>query len=112
MRLQSVEAYNPRTNTWHAVTPMQTPRSNFGIEVLDGQLFVVGGFNGSNTTTDVEFYDAKTNEWSEAQGMEISRSGLRCCVVTGLPNIAEFTVSRDTLPFLQFENGMVVSGDF
>ncbi|XP_029299567.1 kelch-like protein 10 [Cottoperca gobio] len=96
-RLRSAEAYNPWSNTWHEVSPMLTPRSNFGIEVLEDRLFVVGGFNGFTTSYNVEYYDATTDEWSEACDMEIFRSALSCCVVSGLPNMAEYTVPRDTL---------------
>ncbi|XP_048020799.1 kelch-like protein 10 [Megalobrama amblycephala] len=62
-RLRSVEAYNPLTDIWRDVAAMYNPRSNFGIEVVDGQLFAVGGFNGIGTTCDVESYDEKTDEW-------------------------------------------------
>ncbi|XP_040908881.1 kelch-like protein 10 [Toxotes jaculatrix] len=103
-RLNSAEAYNPRTNTWHGISPMLTPRSNFGLEVIDDRLFVVGGFNGFTTTYNVEYYDATTNEWSAAWEMEIFRSALSCCVVFGLPNMAEYTASRDILPFVHFED--------
>uniref|UniRef100_A0A3P9DF19 Kelch like family member 10 n=1 Tax=Maylandia zebra TaxID=106582 RepID=A0A3P9DF19_9CICH len=64
--LRTAEAYNPHTNTWNLVFSMLTPRSNFGIEVIDDRLFVVGGFNGFTTTSDVEYYTALTNEWYEA----------------------------------------------
>uniref|UniRef100_A0A8C3G515 Kelch like family member 10 n=1 Tax=Cyclopterus lumpus TaxID=8103 RepID=A0A8C3G515_CYCLU len=85
---------------WHEVSPMLTPRSNFGIEVLDDRLFVVGGFNGFTTSFKVECYDATTDEWTEACDMNIFRSALSCCVVSRLPNMAEYVVSRDALPFL------------
>ncbi|XP_070691971.1 kelch-like protein 10 [Pempheris klunzingeri] len=102
-RLRSVEAYNPRTNTWQAVSFMLTPRSNFGIEVIDDLLFAVGGFNGFTTSYNVEYYDATTNEWSEACDMEIYRSALSCCVVSGIPNIAKYVVPRDTLPLFELD---------
>lgn len=111
MRLQSAEAYNPSTNTWHPVSSMLTPRSNFGIGILDDLLFVAGGYNGSTTANDVEFYDASTDEWYEAREMEIFRSALKCCTVFGVPNVADYTLPRDTLPLLQLENGLVVLGE-
>uniref|UniRef100_A0A3P9DGY1 Kelch like family member 10 n=1 Tax=Maylandia zebra TaxID=106582 RepID=A0A3P9DGY1_9CICH len=80
--LRTAEAYNPHTNTWNLVFSMLTPRSNFGIEVIDDRLFVVGGFNGFTTTSDVEYYTALTNEWYEA-----------CCVMSGLSNLTEYTSS-------------------
>ncbi|XP_073323621.1 kelch-like protein 10 [Pagrus major] len=102
-RLRSTEAYDPRTNTWREVSSMLTTRSNFGIEVIDNYLFVVGGFNGYTTSYNVEYYDAATDEWCEACDMEIFRSALSCCVVHGLPNMAEFTLCRDARPFLELE---------
>lgn len=96
-RLRSTEAYNPVTNTWSAVTPMLMPRSNFGIEIYEDRLFVVGGFNGISTTCKVEYYDADTREWFEVCDMGIVRNALSCCLVSGIPNMAEYTISRDDL---------------
>ena len=42
---------------------MNKPRSNFGIEVIDEQILVVGGYNGRQTSSDVEAYDDTSNEW-------------------------------------------------
>ncbi|KAI4816753.1 hypothetical protein KUCAC02_009066 [Chaenocephalus aceratus] len=99
-RLCSAEAYDFRRNTWHELSSMLSPRSNFGIEVLEGRIFVVGGFNGFNTSYDVEYYNSITDEWCKACDMEIFRSALSCCVVSGLPNMAEYALPRDALPLL------------
>ncbi|XP_026100871.1 kelch-like protein 10 isoform X2 [Carassius auratus] len=96
-RLQSVEAYNPLNDSWHDIQSMIYPRSNFGIEVVDDQLFVVGGFNGMGTCCDVEYYDRMTNEWDEACDMRISRSAVSCCVISGLPDVTQYVVDRDSL---------------
>lgn len=90
---------------------MLTPRSNFGLEVIDDHLFVVGGFNGITTTYNVEYYDALADEWSEACDMGIFRSALSCCVVRRLPNMSDYTVPRDALPLLLFEDESEQSGD-
>uniref|UniRef100_A0A673LAR6 Kelch-like protein 10 n=1 Tax=Sinocyclocheilus rhinocerous TaxID=307959 RepID=A0A673LAR6_9TELE len=81
-RLRSAETYNPLTNIWCDI-------------VVDDQLFAVGGFNGFSTTSDVECYDENTNEWSDANEMVIFRSALSCCVVSGLPNMAQYAAQRD-----------------
>ncbi|XP_078080629.1 kelch-like protein 10 isoform X2 [Mustelus asterias] len=96
-RLRSAEAYSPLTNTWRTLPTMFNPRSNFGIEVVDDLLFVVGGFNGFTTTFNVECYDEKTDEWYDAHDMSIYRSALSCCVVPGLPNVREYAAPRDSL---------------
>ncbi|KAM3862838.1 kelch-like protein 10 [Diretmus argenteus] len=93
-RLRSGEAYNPLMNSWRSVSSMFNPRSNFGLEVLDEQIFVVGGYDGSTSIFNVERYDKKTDEWNKAPDMEIHRSGLSCCVVSGLPNMAEYAAPR------------------
>ncbi|XP_056263171.1 kelch-like protein 10 [Pseudoliparis swirei] len=98
--LNTAEAYDPVNNSWQEVTPLATPRSNFGIEVLDDRLFVVGGYNGNTTCNNVESYDELTAEWTEACDMDIFRSSLSCCVVSGLPNMADYAVPRDALPLL------------
>lgn len=73
---------------------MNTPRSNFGIEVLEGCIFVVGGFNGFSTTFNVEHYNAATNRWTEAQDMEIFRSAVSCCVIPRIPNMIQYSAAH------------------
>lgn len=94
-RLRTAEAYSPAANTWRVVPTMFNPRSNFGIEVVDDLLFVVGGFNGYATTFNVECYDEKADEWFDAQDMSIYRSALSCCVVPGLCNVGDYAAKRD-----------------
>uniref|UniRef100_A0AAV2JLD9 Uncharacterized protein n=1 Tax=Knipowitschia caucasica TaxID=637954 RepID=A0AAV2JLD9_KNICA len=67
IRLSSVEAYNPDTNSWRQVASMNTARSNFGIEVLDGRIFALGGYNGFTTTYATEAYDHLEDRWSEVR---------------------------------------------
>ncbi|XP_066575860.1 kelch-like protein 10 [Amia ocellicauda] len=96
-RLRTVEAYNPLTNSWHPIPSMYIPRSNFCIEVVEDCVFVVGGFNGFSATASVECYDKEANEWYDACDMSFSRSALSCCVLPGLPNMADYTIPRDAL---------------
>ncbi|XP_072303323.1 kelch-like protein 10 [Eucyclogobius newberryi] len=88
-RLRTVEAYSPSTNSWQQVASMATTRSNFGIGVLDNRIFAVGGFNGQTTTKKVESYNHLMDIWSIARDMRISRSALRCCVISRLDNLPE-----------------------
>ncbi|XP_056157860.1 kelch-like protein 10 [Lampris incognitus] len=102
-RLRSAEAFDPETNSWSPVSTMLHPRSNFGIGVVDDLLFVVGGFNGISTTFGAERYDRNTDEWRNVEDMQICRSALSCCVVHGLPNVAEYVPPRDSLPLPRME---------
>lgn len=42
---QDVLSYNPVTREWDSLAPMLTPRSQMGIAVLEGYMYVVGGTN-------------------------------------------------------------------
>ncbi|TNN43469.1 Kelch-like protein 10 [Liparis tanakae] len=101
-RLNTAEAYDAANNSWQQVASMLAPREHFGIGVLDNRIFVAGGYDGFTTYSNVESYDATTNEWTEACGMDMIRYALSCCVVSGLPNVAEYVVPRDALPFYQY----------
>ncbi|KAM7421958.1 hypothetical protein PAMA_010165 [Pampus argenteus] len=95
--LSSAEAYNPQTDMWSPVPSMSKARSYFGIEVVDDQLFVVGGYNGSTTMSSVERYDEEDSMWYDASNIEVSCSGLSCCVLHGLYSVMEKLFSRDAV---------------
>lgn len=83
-RLWSVEAYDPLTSRWHTVAPMFMPRGNFGTEVVDGLLLVMGGANGFRVSNKVECYDAETGSWYCAQNMHTANKYFSCCVVPAI----------------------------
>ncbi|XP_053496226.1 kelch-like protein 10 isoform X1 [Ictalurus furcatus] len=86
--LQSVEAYNPHTNSWRMLASMFNPRRNFGVEVMDGRLYVVGGY---------KYYDEESDDWFNVQDMNIVRGAVSCCVISGLPNVTDYTIAYDDL---------------
>lgn len=54
---QDVISYNPVTGEWSCLAPMLTPRSQMGITILDGFIYVVGGTNKTQEVlTSVERY--------------------------------------------------------
>ncbi|XP_053534599.1 kelch-like protein 10 [Ictalurus punctatus] len=93
--LSDVEVYNPQTNVWTPGPAMNNQRSHFSIEVLDDLLFVVGGENSTTIIDEVECYDEQTSEWHAIENMGISCHALSCCVLSGLPNMAEYAAPRD-----------------
>uniref|UniRef100_A0A8C4EU93 BTB domain-containing protein n=1 Tax=Dicentrarchus labrax TaxID=13489 RepID=A0A8C4EU93_DICLA len=127
-RLSTAERYRPEANQWSLIAPMHEQRSDAScttlrnkvgevkehlgtIQMIDDQLFVVGGFDGFTTSFKAEYYDATVDEWSEACNMKIFRSALSCCVVHGLPNMNQYALPPDALPFLYLEDDSVDSGD-
>ncbi|XP_050300520.1 kelch-like protein 10 [Anthonomus grandis grandis] len=91
-RLASTEKYIPdKSTTWIEVSGMMTPRSNFGTVILDDYIYVIGGFNGSTTINYVEYYDRELDEWMDAASMNLNRSALCACVISGLPNSKDYS---------------------
>ncbi|GJQ71204.1 hypothetical protein Trydic_g1101 [Trypoxylus dichotomus] len=97
-RLTTGEKYLPgESSGWVSIAEMFCPRSNFATVILDDQIFVIGGFNdrfvvGSTTINFVECYDPENNEWYDAAPMNLNRSALSACVISGLPNAKEYSL--------------------
>uniref|UniRef100_A0A3P9DK93 Kelch like family member 10 n=1 Tax=Maylandia zebra TaxID=106582 RepID=A0A3P9DK93_9CICH len=118
--LQTAEYYNPESNQWTMISPMNSRRSGIGVIAYADHVFAVGGFDGNNYLRTAEaynphtntwnlvfsmltpaatlYYTALTNEWYEACDMDIFRTDLSCCVMSGLSNLTEYTFPRDFLP--------------
>lgn len=72
----SIEKYDLRANTWNHVASMSGRRLQFGVAVVDGRLYVVGGRDGLKTLNTVECYDIKSKTWTTLPPMSTHRHGL------------------------------------
>lgn len=83
--IAAVEVFSPATGTWETRAPLPTPRSNFGIAIADGRIFVVGGTpTDSRSQTDVvEAYDPATNTWRACAPLPTARSQVGAANVDG-----------------------------
>ncbi len=66
-RLSTVEAYDPRTNSWKAEAQIPIARSYPAVGTLaDGQIIAAGGgIEGHGPLADVELYTPWTNSWEQ-----------------------------------------------
>jgi N-acetylneuraminic acid mutarotase len=85
--LTLVEAYDPATNSWTTKAPMLHPRAGFGVGVVNGTLYVVGG--GSHCypgcySGAVEAYDPATNAWTSKAKMLTPRDKVGVGVLNGI----------------------------
>lgn len=71
--LNSVECYNPETDTWSTVTEMSARRSGAGVGVLDGVLYAVGGHDGPLVRKSVESYNPDLRKWTPVADMALCR---------------------------------------
>ncbi|XP_063244711.1 uncharacterized protein LOC134545858 isoform X3 [Bacillus rossius redtenbacheri] len=62
--IELVQRYDPRTSTWTELAPMLIPRSGSAACVLNGYIYVIGGWHASTENTNkVERYNMQTNTW-------------------------------------------------
>ena len=77
------DMYDPVADTWSAASPMQTPRRQPGVALLeDGKVLVAGGKPvtgglGANALSSVEVYDPQTNSWGSLPAMPVALARAR-----------------------------------
>lgn len=88
--LSTVEVYDPKTNSWEQVADMPTSRTNAEVAVVNGTIYVCGGYNGiDNRLINIKFldiveaYDPQTDTWMRKQGMSVPRQDFGTGVVAG-----------------------------
>lgn len=73
--VRSMERYDPSKNSWETVASMADKRINFGVGVMLGFIFVVGGHNGVSHLSSIERYDPHQNQWTVCRPMKEPRTG-------------------------------------
>lgn len=87
----SIEQYCLRRDTWRQVATMSGRRLQFGVAVLAGRLYVVGGRDGLKTLNTVECYNPHSKAWSVMPPMSTHRHGLGepPCLETGISHVTK-----------------------
>ena len=69
-RLDSVERYDPETNSWADVPPLKMAVTSPAVVAYDGALYVTGGaiLEDGDGIELVQKYDTKTGAWTEVAG--------------------------------------------
>ncbi len=88
--LDTVEEYDPATNTWRARSPMPTACNHMGAGTVNGKIYVIGGrLTGAfiiampGNTDLVQEYDPATDSWATRAPMLTARSGHGAAVLNG-----------------------------
>jgi uncharacterized protein (TIGR03437 family) len=69
---------------WTTLAPMPSLRQEISTAVLDGKIYVIGGFiNSGASTSTVEVYDPQTNTWSPAPPIPIVTNHNAAAVAAG-----------------------------
>ena len=86
--LNTVEEYDPGTDTWTTKSEMPTARVCHHASVVDGRIYIVGGSDASTPddrshALTVEVYDPATDTWTQEGDMPASRAAGFSSVVDG-----------------------------
>ncbi len=80
--VQSVTLFNPNDNSITPLKDMSLPRMNFGATVLEGKIYVAGGFTSmisKEFVANVEAYDPSTNTWITRKDLPNPRHTFAVC---------------------------------
>ena len=75
LSITSILRYDPTTDKWSPVVAMNCRRSGAGVCVVNGKLYVIGGFDGSTYLKSVEWMDTESGQWRVAANMHYRRLG-------------------------------------
>ena len=83
--LQSVEEYDPATDTWQNKTDMLTGRDYLSptTPAVNGKIYVIGGGNNNVPLVTVEEFEPAQNAWTKMARMPTARQGLSVSSVRG-----------------------------
>jgi len=88
--VNTVEVYDPISNSWNPPNPLGTPasmttvRAGLAVAVVNGKIYAIGGIGtGGIILNTVEVYDPSTNSWSTAASMPTARWFLAAAAVNG-----------------------------
>ncbi len=62
-KLESIERYDPRTDSWKYLAPMPTPRSSLAVVPVGNTIYTIGGYGADGPTDRVEAYDIAVDRW-------------------------------------------------
>lgn len=65
----ALEVYNPRLDSWERKASLPAPRAGYALAEAEGRLYLFGGWDGTQFTTDVFAYDPVEDRWSQRSAM-------------------------------------------
>ena len=81
---KSLFVYTPSTNTWEQKADMPAPSFGGVQAVIDGKLYVVGGFSGNTLLTRMDAYNPATNSWTRKASLPKARYSAAAAVANGI----------------------------
>lgn len=80
-RLDVVEMYEPRMNSWHDAASLNSCRDGVCVVTYGCWVYAVGGIDGPSYLNTVEAYDPRTNQWEYVVSMARCRAAAGVAVL-------------------------------
>lgn len=102
--VNTVWIYDLAADTWATGTPMPVGVSEPGIARIRSVLYLIGGYDGSADSDDLQMYDTATDSWTAGAPMPTARGGLiagaadeadTVCAVAGLAGSTVLSVAEE-----------------
>jgi N-acetylneuraminic acid mutarotase len=104
MVFTTLEVYNPVDDTWSAKASLPAPRHSMASGVIDGKLYLAGGFNADDeAVATLLVYDPTTNTWAEKSPMPTARGFPAGAVLDGQLYVVTGIASFDSPPLQTVE---------
>lgn len=81
--VKDCHVFDPETNTWTSIAPLNTGRCQAGVVAFDGKLWVAGGSDSWNCLNSVECYDPEEDKWTFTPPMLTARRGCGLATLNG-----------------------------
>ena len=79
--LQTAEVFDPQTQKWSFIAPMNCMRSRVALVANFGKLYAIGGYDGVSNLKTVEMYDPAKDQWSYVTPMCAHEGGVGVGVI-------------------------------
>ncbi|CAO4386171.1 unnamed protein product [Caenorhabditis nigoni] len=105
--MDTVEAYDPKTNAWRQLPKLRQARRGCAVAVVRDTLYVIGGHDGTQCLDTVEILDSPSSQWRVGPTLTTARGNTHAVVTAGnvIYCIGGFTGVKflDTIELLENE---------
>jgi N-acetylneuraminic acid mutarotase len=79
----SAERYDPKTDTWKTLKPMEQGKAYHRVTICNGRIYVIGGSEEGTILSSVESYDPKTGKWTPEAPLPAARMHFGVKTISG-----------------------------
>lgn len=81
--IDRLEIYDPREQRWYTGAALPAPRSRYTLAVWEGQLYLIGGWDGASIRNEVFIYDPILDRWETGPALPQSRRNAGAAIAGG-----------------------------